>query len=68
MLTTGNASILDLIVLDNTQTLSDALNFRDDFFLHQVEAHGEEGDAEEQVERTEGDRLLGILLLALFEF
>lgn len=39
-------SIFYFVVLDDSQTLSNALNFRDDFFLHEVEAHREKCNAE----------------------
>lgn len=63
---TGDDSLVNLLVLDDAQTLSNALNFRDDFFLHQIEAHGEKSDAEEQVKRAQSNWRLGTLLIALF--
>lgn len=42
--------VFNLIILDDSQALCDALNFGDDFFLNQVETHGEKGNAEKQVE------------------
>ena len=32
-------SILNLVVLDDTQTLCDTFNFENDFFLNKIETH-----------------------------
>lgn len=59
------ALVFNFVVLDDPETLSDALNFRYDLFLHQVEAHRKKSDAKEQVERAECNGFLGILLFTL---
>lgn len=64
-MTGRSRSIFNFVVFDDAKSLRQALNFRDDFFLHQIEAHGEQCNAEQQVQRAECNRFLGIFLFAL---
>jgi len=57
--------IFNFIVLDDSQTLGNAFDFGDDFFLHQIEAHRQQCDTKQQVQRAECNRLLKIRLFAL---
>ena len=47
--------VLVIIVFDDSQLLSNGLDVVDDLDLDQVEAHGDHGDPEEQVDGAEGD-------------
>lgn len=48
-----------VLVLDDAESARDRLDRIDDLLLHQVEAHGEQRDAEQQVQRAQGDADFG---------
>lgn len=57
--------IVNFFLLDNTEATSDALHIGNHLLLDQVEAHGQQRDAEEQIQRAQGYRYFAAFLHAL---
>lgn len=52
-----------VLVFDDAQVSGHSLDVADDLLLNQVEAHGQQGDAEQQVQRAEPDAQSGVITL-----
>ena len=57
--------VLIVIVLENAELFSESLDTVDDLLLDQIEAHGNHGDAEEQVEWAKRQSLFPVLTLLI---
>lgn len=55
--------LLLVLVLDDAQVSGHGLDVADDFLLDEVEAHGQQRDAEQQVQRTEPYAQIGVFAL-----
>lgn len=58
-------SIVHLFLLQNAEPSGDAFHVGDNFLLHQIEAHGEQCDTEQQIQRAQGDGNFGIVFHSL---
>ena len=55
--------ILLVLVLEDAELPAEVLDVVDDLLLDEVEAHGDHGDAEQEVEGAEGEAYLAVLAL-----
>ena len=55
--------VLLVLVLEDAKLPAEVLDVVDDLLLDEVEAHGDHGDAEQEVEGAEGEAYLAVLAL-----
>ena len=54
--------IFFVFIFDDAQSFGHRFDRVDDFFLHQIETHGQQSNAEQQIQRTQGDAHFYVLL------
>jgi len=54
--------IFFVFIFDDAQSFGHRFDRVDDFFLHQIKTHGQQSNAEQQIQRTQGDAHFYVLL------